>query len=153
MPQAHASLRTIKKKLVRKALDAIKKLADDEAACQDAKDKGGEQEGEQAAPSKEACEAYATFWPQFGRALKLGILEDDNNRWGGRRQPPGPARGNGGACAHPCGCACCAYCAARVRPHLIDARAAAGAAWPSCCACARPSLATRPCRCRSMCRA
>jgi hypothetical protein len=33
--QHHASLRTIKKKLVRKALDAIKKMADDEVACND----------------------------------------------------------------------------------------------------------------------
>jgi hypothetical protein len=33
--QHHASLRTIKKKLVRKALDAIKKMADDEIACND----------------------------------------------------------------------------------------------------------------------
>ena len=30
--QAHGSLKTIKKKLVRKALDTIRKLADDEAA-------------------------------------------------------------------------------------------------------------------------
>ena len=31
--QAHASLKTIKKKLVRKALDTLRKLADDEAAA------------------------------------------------------------------------------------------------------------------------
>jgi HSP90 family molecular chaperone len=38
--QHHASLRTIKKKLVRKALDAIKKMADDEAACNDSSSDG-----------------------------------------------------------------------------------------------------------------
>lgn len=33
MLQAHSSLKTIRKKLVRKALDFIKKLADDERKC------------------------------------------------------------------------------------------------------------------------
>lgn len=32
--QAHGSLKTIKKKLVRKALDTLRKLADDEAAAE-----------------------------------------------------------------------------------------------------------------------
>ncbi|KAF6264589.1 Hsp90 protein-domain-containing protein [Scenedesmus sp. NREL 46B-D3] len=65
MLQHHASLRTIKKKLVRKALDAVKKMADEEAA---------------AAATAAAATAFGTFWKEFGRALKLGVLEDDNNR-------------------------------------------------------------------------
>ncbi|WIA23790.1 hypothetical protein OEZ85_013471 [Tetradesmus obliquus] len=75
MLQHHASLRTIKKKLVRKALDAIKKMADDEAAC-NADDSSDDAEK----PTGDACKAFGTFWKEFGRALKLGVLEDDNNR-------------------------------------------------------------------------
>jgi hypothetical protein len=33
-------------------------------------------------PTGDACKAFGTFWKEFGRALKLGVLEDDNNRWG-----------------------------------------------------------------------
>ncbi|KAF8060354.1 HSP90B1 [Scenedesmus sp. PABB004] len=77
MLQHHTSLKTIKKKLVRKALDAIKKMADDEAAC--AKRKPGA-DADDDGPDEEACKAFGTLWKEFGRALKLGILEDDNNR-------------------------------------------------------------------------
>lgn len=79
--QVHSSLKTIKKKLVRKALDAIKKIADDEVKCNDdssSDDSSDNKKSEK--PSKEECEKFGTFWKEFGRALKLGILEDDNNR-------------------------------------------------------------------------
>jgi hypothetical protein len=33
-------------------------------------------------PTGDACAAFGTFWKEFGRALKLGVLEDDNNRCG-----------------------------------------------------------------------
>eukprot|EP00878_Enallax_costatus_P000207 GHUV01000266.1.p1 GENE.GHUV01000266.1~~GHUV01000266.1.p1 ORF type:complete len:827 (+),score=175.61 GHUV01000266.1:179-2659(+) len=77
MLQVHSSLKTIKKKLVRKTLDAIKKMADDEVKCNTSED---ENNSESDKPSKEDCEKFGTFWKEFGRALKLGILEDDNNR-------------------------------------------------------------------------
>jgi heat shock protein beta len=46
-------LKVIKKKLVRKALDMIKKLDDDE---------------------------YKNFWDNFGTSIKLGVIEDASNR-------------------------------------------------------------------------
>jgi heat shock protein beta len=46
-------LKVIKKKLVRKALDMIKKLD---------------------------SEAFATFWDNFGTSIKLGVIEDSTNR-------------------------------------------------------------------------
>jgi len=70
--QQHAALKTIKKKLVRKVLDMIKKMADDEIKCND--------ENETDKPEEADCKKYGTFWTQFGRALKLGIIEDTNNR-------------------------------------------------------------------------
>ena len=31
-------------------------------------------------PSEEECKKYGTFWEAFGRAIKLGIIEDSSNR-------------------------------------------------------------------------
>jgi heat shock protein beta len=51
--QQHKLLKVIKKKLVRKALEMIKKLDDD---------------------------TYAKFWKEFGTSIKLGLIEDYSNR-------------------------------------------------------------------------
>lgn len=72
MLQQHASLKTIKKKIVRKALDMIKRLADAEKAK-----RGGEELDEETAA---LADKYTTFWKEFGKALKLGIIEDATNR-------------------------------------------------------------------------
>jgi heat shock protein beta len=74
--QAHAALKTIKKKLVRKALDMIKKMADAETRG-DAEDDTEDTDDES---TKEEAKKYATFWGEFGKALKLGIIEDASNR-------------------------------------------------------------------------
>ena len=73
--QQHTSLKTIKKKLVRKALDMIRKLAeegqdddDEEAADADADDSADEET------------RYDKFWKNYGKAIKLGIIEDASNR-------------------------------------------------------------------------
>lgn len=78
--QTHSSLKTIKKKLVRKALDAIKKMADDDVSCKEAEKSDAESDADNEKPSEEQCKAFGTLWKEFGRALKLGIMEDDNNR-------------------------------------------------------------------------
>ena len=73
--QQHTSLKVIKKKLVRKALDMIRKLAeegqdddDEEAADADADDSADEET------------RYDKFWKNYGKAIKLGIIEDASNR-------------------------------------------------------------------------
>jgi len=73
--QQHTSLKVIKKKLVRKALDMIRKLAeegqdddDEEAADADADDSADEET------------RYDKFWKTYGKAIKLGIIEDASNR-------------------------------------------------------------------------
>ena len=77
--QQHSSLKTIKKKLVRKALDMLRKLADDAAAALEAaKEAAGE--GEDSAPPAPVEDKYETFWKSFGKALKLGIIDDASNR-------------------------------------------------------------------------
>jgi hypothetical protein len=32
-------------------------------------------------PDAEECGKFGKLWKEFGRALKLGIVEDNNNRW------------------------------------------------------------------------
>merc|ERR1712216_228524 len=71
--QQHTSLKTIKKKLVRKALDMIRKLADEGNDSED-----NENEYEEA--KVVANEKYEKFWKSFGKAIKLGIIEDAANR-------------------------------------------------------------------------
>jgi heat shock protein 90kDa beta len=75
MLQGDMSLRTISKKLVRKTLDLLKRLSDDEAAC---KAKQGKDSDKDKAPA--ACSEYTSFYKEFGSSLKLGILQDDGNR-------------------------------------------------------------------------
>ncbi|KAK8947621.1 hypothetical protein KSP40_PGU015485 [Platanthera guangdongensis] len=72
MLQQHSSLKTIKKKLIRKALDMIRRLADEDPDEYSNRNKTGENE--------EKKGQYAKFWNEFGKSIKLGIVEDAQNR-------------------------------------------------------------------------
>ncbi|KAL3155343.1 hypothetical protein ABBQ38_010904 [Trebouxia sp. C0009 RCD-2024] len=72
--QQHAALKTIKKKLVRKTLDMIRKLADAETSFE------AEDADKSDAEAAEEAKKYSTFWKEFGKAIKLGIIEDVQNR-------------------------------------------------------------------------
>jgi heat shock protein beta len=80
MLQQHSSLKTIKKKLVRKALDMIRRIVEeDEDENIDTKEIDDDQEGK----SNEVLGRkgkYAKFWKEYGKAIKLGIIEDTSNR-------------------------------------------------------------------------
>ncbi|CAH9142417.1 unnamed protein product [Cuscuta epithymum] len=79
MLQQHSSLKTIKKKLIRKALDMIRRLAEedpDELSDTDKKDV--EESGSDDNKNKKG--QYAKFWNEFGKSIKLGIIEDATNR-------------------------------------------------------------------------
>ncbi|GLI59667.1 hypothetical protein VaNZ11_001606 [Volvox africanus] len=76
MLQQEAALKTIKKKVVRKVLDIIKKMSETEVKCKAMEEKG-ETEGK---PTEKDCGQYGKFWEQFGRSIKLGIIEDSTNR-------------------------------------------------------------------------
>lgn len=78
MLQQHSSLKTIKKKLIRKALDMIRKIAEEDPEDANNKDKKdtekfGDEEDEKKGQ-------YAKFWNEFGKSIKLGIIEDATNR-------------------------------------------------------------------------
>ncbi|KAJ4840684.1 heat shock protein 90 [Turnera subulata] len=77
MLQQHSSLKTIKKKLIRKALDMIRKIVDedpDESSDKEKKDVDASSDDD------EKRGQYAKFWNEFGKSIKLGIIEDAANR-------------------------------------------------------------------------
>ncbi|GMH03277.1 hypothetical protein Nepgr_005116 [Nepenthes gracilis] len=76
MLQQHSSLKTIKKKLIRKALDMIRKIADEDPDESDDKD----QEVENSEGNDGKKGQYTKFWNEFGKSIKLGIIEDAANR-------------------------------------------------------------------------
>eukprot|EP00216_Chloropicon_sp_CCMP2111_P004594 CAMPEP_0198247920 /NCGR_PEP_ID=MMETSP1446-20131203/46722_1 /TAXON_ID=1461542 ORGANISM="Unidentified sp, Strain CCMP2111" /NCGR_SAMPLE_ID=MMETSP1446 /ASSEMBLY_ACC=CAM_ASM_001112 /LENGTH=861 /DNA_ID=CAMNT_0043932249 /DNA_START=77 /DNA_END=2662 /DNA_ORIENTATION=- len=77
--QHHASLKTIKKKLVRKVLDMLKKLADAKQPEQEEHEEG--QEPDASSPDVDEKQGdYESFWKTFGKFLKMGIVEDQTNR-------------------------------------------------------------------------
>ncbi|XP_039026852.1 endoplasmin homolog isoform X3 [Hibiscus syriacus] len=79
MLQAHSSLKTIKKKLIRKALDMIRKIAEEDPDESSGKD---EKEVEKSVDDDddEKKGQYTKFWNEFGKSIKLGIIEDASNR-------------------------------------------------------------------------
>lgn len=66
--QQHSSLKTIKKKLVRKALDVMRKMAEEDEELKESDEYKGEET------------KYEKFWKTFGKNLKMGIIEDASNR-------------------------------------------------------------------------
>lgn len=77
MLQQHSSLKTIKKKLIRKALDMIRKLAEEDPDETNDKEK---KDVEESSDDNEKKGQYAKFWNEFGKSIKLGIIEDATNR-------------------------------------------------------------------------
>ncbi|WVY89014.1 hypothetical protein V8G54_037943 (chloroplast) [Vigna mungo] len=76
MLQQHNSLKTIKKKLIRKALDMIRRIADEDP--DESSDK--EKEEDASSDNDEKKGQYVKFWNEFGKSIKLGIIEDATNR-------------------------------------------------------------------------
>ncbi|XP_068646835.1 endoplasmin homolog [Aristolochia californica] len=76
MLQQHSSLKTIKKKLIRKALDMIRRIADEDPDEFYTGDNIAELSDEVLLKRG----SYAKFWKEFGKSIKLGIIEDATNR-------------------------------------------------------------------------
>ncbi|KAL9662661.1 hypothetical protein QQ045_027494 [Rhodiola kirilowii] len=77
MLQQLNSLKTIKKKLIRKALDMIRKIAEEDPDESGDKDK---KEVDKSDDDNEKKGKYTKFWNEFGKSIKLGIIEDATNR-------------------------------------------------------------------------
>jgi len=95
-------IKVMSKKLVRKAIDMIKAMAEeededddddenedddtkkdekkDDENKDDEKKDDEKKEGEEKEDEKEDENKYAEFWAQFGKSVKLGVIEDASNR-------------------------------------------------------------------------
>lgn len=82
-------VKVMSKKLVRKALEMIKSLAEEDEEEDDDEEDGeeGEEENEDNEENKatekdeeNGVDKYETFWKSFGKNIKLGVIEDSSNR-------------------------------------------------------------------------
>merc|ERR1719378_1671131 len=86
MLQTSKVLRVIKKKLVTKALEMIRKMTEKkkkkESEDEDEEKEKEDEEKEAPSPADEAedNENYLKFWKEFNKAIKLGLYEDSSNR-------------------------------------------------------------------------
>merc|ERR1712159_55708 len=86
MLQTSKVLKVIKKKLVTKTLEMIRKIAekkrkaDAEEADDEKEDEEEEEKESDPAAEVEDHEDYVTFWKEFSKAIKLGLYEDSSNR-------------------------------------------------------------------------
>jgi len=74
--QQHKVLKVMSKKLVRKVLEMLRKLSQAAEAEED-DEESDDEEGEKTVG---AAAKYAKFWDQFGKSIKMGVVEDSPNR-------------------------------------------------------------------------
>merc|ERR1719246_211647 len=79
-------MKVISKKLVRKVLELMKKLAkegdgdEDDEDKDDDEDKSADKEKEEKKDKKDEESTWSKFWKEFNKNLKMGCYEDDSNR-------------------------------------------------------------------------
>merc|ERR1711979_65547 len=85
--QQNKIMKVISKKLVRKVLELMKKLAKEEESGDDEdeekEDEEEKKEDEKKEEKKDKADAEGTwskFWKEFNKNLKMGCYEDDSNR-------------------------------------------------------------------------
>merc|ERR1711988_66652 len=84
--QQNKIMKVISKKLVRKILELMKKLAkegegdDDDEDKEDEEEKEEKEEAEEKKDKKDEESTWLKFWKEFNKNLKMGCYEDDSNR-------------------------------------------------------------------------
>jgi len=79
--QQHKVLKVMGKKLVRKSLEMLRRLAQkSRRAADEEEDDVVEGAEDDDSIEEEAEDDYIKFWEQFGKNLKLGLIEDSSNR-------------------------------------------------------------------------
>merc|ERR1712100_857957 len=78
--QQNKIMKVISKKLVRKVLELMKKLAKEEDSGDDDEDEEKEDEEEKEKDKKDEESGWSKFYKEFAKNLKMGCYEDDSNR-------------------------------------------------------------------------
>merc|ERR1712166_1027111 len=81
--QQNKIMKVISKKLVRKILELMKKLAkegDGDEDDEDKDEKSADKEKEEKKDKKDEESTWSKFWKEFNKNLKMGCYEDDSNR-------------------------------------------------------------------------
>merc|ERR1712039_670567 len=86
--QQNKIMKVISKKLVRKVLELMKKLAkeeesgddDEEEKDEEEKEEKDEEKKEEKKDKKDEESGFTKFWKEFNKNLKMGCYEDDSNR-------------------------------------------------------------------------
>merc|ERR1711871_99965 len=80
--QQHKILKVMGKKLVRKALEMLRKLATEgkTSTGDDNEDEDSEDDNTSAIPLDDPDHPYIKFWENFGKSIKMGVMEDGANR-------------------------------------------------------------------------
>merc|ERR1712232_1279222 len=84
--QQNKIMKVISKKLVRKVLELMKKLAKEEESGDDDEDeesdddKKDDEKKEEKKDKKDEEGTWTKFWKEFNKNLKMGCYEDDSNR-------------------------------------------------------------------------
>merc|ERR1712166_995983 len=77
--QQNKIMKVISKKLVRKVLELMKRLAKEEESGDD-EDEDEEKDDDEEKDSKDEESTWAKFYKEFNKNLKMGCYEDDSNR-------------------------------------------------------------------------
>merc|ERR1711939_1251632 len=77
--QQHKVLKVMGKKLVRKALEMLRKMAQESKKDEDEGDEKKDDKDEKK-DDKPKTDKYMDFWKEFGKNIKLGLIEDSSNR-------------------------------------------------------------------------
>jgi len=77
--QQHKVLKVMSKKLVRKSLEMLRKLANKAKKAREAAEDEDE-DSEEGADKEEIEDEYLEFWKNFGKNIKLGLVEDASNK-------------------------------------------------------------------------
>jgi len=75
-------LKVMSKKITRKALEMLRKLADGTDEDDESTKTGDEEKKEEEEDKKEehSTEKYSQFWENFGKSIKLGLIDDKANK-------------------------------------------------------------------------